>query len=206
MVCPITGGECKCTMKEQLRKLFTEHAVYTKFFIESKLTSLPDLDVITNRLLRNQKDIGDFIKPIVGENNGNMATKLLQEHILAAAGAVEAVKDGNTDKINNAINKVFANSKQVAQFLSSLNPEKLPFDAVLKMFNEHNQHVIDMAIAHSQNKFDEEIKHYDSYYTHMLALSDTLHAALEPAKTNRKLIFIIIFVVLIVIAKMKLNK
>lgn len=38
MICPIMqNGQCKCTQKEKLNKLFTDHAVYTKLYIDSAL-------------------------------------------------------------------------------------------------------------------------------------------------------------------------
>jgi len=179
MSCPITGDPtCKCTQKETLRKLFTEHAVYTKFYIESALQSLPDLGVITARLIKKQSDIGNYVKPVIGKKNGDTLTTLLKAHILAAADAVNAIKGKDKNVIDAAIKKVFSNSAQVAGFLSSLNPSKLPYETVSTMFNTHNQYVIDMATAHSQNEYDKEIELFDKYYTHMLMFSDTLNNAL----------------------------
>jgi hypothetical protein len=193
MNCPVTGEiHCKCennknldtfkttiTTKETLRKLFTDHAVYTKFYIECASSDLPDLKVITDRLLDNQKDIGDFIKPIVGNDNGNLVTKLLKEHILAAAGGVAALKSGNQDNIKNAVSKIFKNSEEVSKAISSLNPSGLPYDIVHKHFDEHNQYVIDIAKLHLEKKYSEEIKKYDAYYNHMLSFSDMLNNGLS---------------------------
>ena len=172
---------CKCTMKEKMRKLFTDHAFYTKFYIESALSDLPDVKVITNRLLQNQVDIGNFVKPVVGNVNGDHLASLLKEHILAAAGAVSAVKKEDEKEVKTAVDKVFANSWLVSQLLSSFNPEKLPFDVVLKIFNQHNQYVIDITTLHFNEDFEKEINTVDLYYQHMLMLSDTLHDALNPA-------------------------
>ena len=165
-------------MKQQLRKLFTEHAVYTKMYITSALHTLPDLEVLTNRLLRNQSDIGDFVKPIIGSNNGNKLTSLLKEHILAAAGAVNAVK--TKTGIDEAVKKVFANSEQVSKFLNSLNPSKLPLSEVHQMFDQHNKYVIQMTQLHNSGSYKEEIETYDKYYEHMLMFSDALYEALQP--------------------------
>jgi len=158
--------------------LFTQHAVYTKFYIESALQSLPDLTSITTRLYQNQTDIGNYVKPIVGATNGDTLTTLLKGHISAVAGAVSAIKGKDQTIINAAVNKVFVNSAQVAGFISSLNPSKLPYNTVLKMFNAHNQYVIDMTMAHSQNQYDRELQLFDEYYQHMMMFSDSLSGAL----------------------------
>jgi hypothetical protein len=78
------------------------------------------------------------------------------------------------------IAKLFANSRQVSMLLSSFNPEKLPFDTILKIFNQHNQYVIDMIKLHGLGKYEEEVKIFDEYYHHILMMSDTLHDALMP--------------------------
>lgn len=177
MLCLLTGNNvCLCTLKEKLRKLFTEHAVYTKFYITSASSNLPDLSFITARLLQNQTDIGNAVKPIIGDENGNKLTQLLKEHILAAANAISTVKLQSGTK--DAINKVLANSKLVAEFLSKLSP-KLNYDVVLKEFNQHNQYVIDITILHFEGKYEQEIKMYDAYYNHMLMFSDLLNSALS---------------------------
>ena len=100
--CPITGEvTCHCstpvtaiknpTLKEMLRKLFTDHGVITKMYITSAIHNLPDKDAITNRLLRNQEDIGNGVKKLVGEEAGNILTSLLKDHILKIAAALDAV-------------------------------------------------------------------------------------------------------------------
>lgn len=99
MTCPITGElKCKCmdknlvtfdpNIKDSLRKLFTDHAVYTKMFIESALEGIPDVKTIERRLMRNQEDIGNFLSLKLDSKKGKNITKLLKEHISLAAACV----------------------------------------------------------------------------------------------------------------------
>lgn len=160
-----------------LRKLFSEHAFYTKLYIESYFGDLPDLKSVITRLLKNQEDIGNGMKPIVGDKVGNIVTKLLKEHILAAAGAIDALK--NNGDLNEAVKKVFANSKQVAQALNSLHMKNVSYETLLKNFNHHNQYVVDIAKLHKNQEFEKELKLFDKYYTHMLYFSDLLSCGLS---------------------------
>lgn len=164
-----------------LRLLFTTHAVYTKFFIQSTMNDLPDLNVVTEKLLQNQKDIGKYIGgKLNSEQAGEKISQLLTQHILSASGAVSAVK--TQTGISEAVRKVFQNSREVALYLSSLNPQKLPFDEVLKMFNMHNQYVIDMTTLCYEKKYEQEYDTYDHYYLHMMDFSDTIANALKPTQ------------------------
>lgn len=167
-----------CPRKDQLRKLFTEHAVYTKFYIESALEALPDLSAITARLLQNQDDIANYLKPYIGVNKAAQLADLLKAHILAAAKVVAAAKEGDKAKLDEAVAGLFANSALVARLLSTFNPEVLTYDSVLCMFNSHNQYVIDMTTLHLQHKYEDELKVYDIYYAEILSMSDSIKKAL----------------------------
>ena len=49
-----------------MRKLWEDHITWTRLFIVSASADLPDSRPTTERLLRNQQDIGDAIKPFYG--------------------------------------------------------------------------------------------------------------------------------------------
>lgn len=184
MTCKCNCIGCTCTINQLVRKLFTEHAVYTKFFIESALYNLPDVDIITKRLLQNQIDIGQSIGKFVGSLQGDKLAKLLTDHILLAASAITASKT-NDKTLDQKIKELFKNSKQVAKFLSNLNPSILPFNEILKMFNQHNQYVLDITTLNLQKNFKQEYITYDKYYEHMLMMADLITDAL-PLKNLKK--------------------
>jgi hypothetical protein len=194
--CKITGeNNCKCLyetkthiethLKEVLRKLFTDHAVYTSFVLKSIVDGTKDdchrqassTTVFLDRLLLNQKDIGDQLKSHIGVANGNKLTKLLTTHIkLAGAVMTSAVK--NDKNLQKNIDSLFLNSDQVAAFLTSLNSKKLPYKTTQSMFHMHNQYVIDMTVARIHEDFHEEQLLYDSYYNELLSMSDAIYEAL----------------------------
>ena len=65
-----------------MRKLWEDHITWTRLFIVSASADLPDKQATTERLLRNQQDIGDAIKPFYGRAAGERLSALLTEHIL----------------------------------------------------------------------------------------------------------------------------
>src|SRR5262245_34680160 len=54
-----------------MRQLWEEHVTWTRLFIVSFVADLPDLQPTTDRLLQNQVDIGDAIKPYYGRAAAN---------------------------------------------------------------------------------------------------------------------------------------
>src|SRR5512138_3354556 len=66
-------------LRNAMRKLWADHTTYTHNYIVSALAGLPDLPAVTQRLLRNQDDIGGAIKPIYGEDAGKKLAALLRD-------------------------------------------------------------------------------------------------------------------------------
>lgn len=76
---PATAAE---TLSASMRRLWEDHIFWTRLYIVSVAAGLPDTTLTAQRLLRNQVDIGDAIKPIYGVAAGNRLTALLKQHIL----------------------------------------------------------------------------------------------------------------------------
>ena len=188
--CKIFGTPiCRCntlsatsksvTVKESWRKLFTDHAVYTKFYISSYLNNIADAPFLLDRLMENQKEIGDYLKDFVSESRGNEMTILLKEHISMVGNYLVALRTGTGTNIEKSYQEIFDNSSRVSKFLSTLNPEKLPFETVKKEFDQHNQFVVNLAQINMRKDYKNEIKEYDMYYNHMIQFSDILSSALS---------------------------
>ena len=61
-----------------MRVLWEDHITYTRNYIISSLAGLEDAGKVAERLLRNQDDIGNAIKPDYGEQAGMKLFALLR--------------------------------------------------------------------------------------------------------------------------------
>lgn len=184
--CPVTGEiHCKCLyprdknivllpvdLKSTLRKLFTDHAVYTALVMKSIVDHGKDTEILVNRLLSNQKDIGDQLRSILGDNKANTITFLLTEHVKLAGDVMKAASEKDKS-LDDKIRKLFANGDQIAAALSIVN-----YKIIQPMFHIHNQFVIDMTLARAQGRYSQEQELYDGYYTEILAMSDAIATGL----------------------------
>jgi hypothetical protein len=162
-----------------MRKLWEDHVTWTRLYIVSAVSNLPDKDATTQRLLQNQSDIGNAVASFYGNAAGEKLTGLLKDHILGAAALIEAAKSGDKAKINDASAKWYANGDQIADFLSSANPKAWP-DADLRAgMKMHLDETAKEAIDRLQGKYTDEIQDYDHIHTHILGLADLLSNGIE---------------------------
>jgi hypothetical protein len=77
---------------DRMRDLWSDHIVYTRSFIVSSTAGLGDTTEVLQRLLRNQDEIGEAIKPYYGEAAGSQLASLLRNHIQLAGKALVAAK------------------------------------------------------------------------------------------------------------------
>ena len=104
-------------LRRDMRKLWEDHITWTRLAIISLTTGSADGQATVARLLRNQVDIGNAIKPFYGKAAGNSLTGLLREHILIAADLFAAAKAGDQAKLADAQARWNANADEIAGFL-----------------------------------------------------------------------------------------
>src|ERR671939_1244844 len=131
------NNSAQSAFHDAMRKLWEDHITWTRVFIISAAADLPDKATATDRLLQNQVDIGNAIKPYYGDAAGAKLSALLKEHITTAAEVVAAAKANDTTKMADANKRWFANADAIAAFLSGANPKNWPAAEMTKMMHEH---------------------------------------------------------------------
>jgi len=156
-----------------MRQLWEEHIVYTRNYIISAVADLPDASAVAGRLLKNQDDIGNAIKPFYGDAAGNKLTALLRDHILTAVDVINAAKAGDKAQLTDTLGKWSANGKEIAAFLSGANPNwsKKTLEAMLQ---KHLDLTTGEVVGRLNKDWAADIKSYDEGHAHMLMFADTL--------------------------------
>jgi len=157
-----------------MRKLWEDHITWTRVFIISAAADLPDKDAVTQRLLQNQVDIGNAIKPYYGDAAGDQLTALLKDHILISADVVAAAKANDQAKLADANNRWSANADQIADFLSKANPKNWPDAEMRTMMHDHLKLTTDEAVARLHGDWAGDVKAYDAVHNQILNMADML--------------------------------
>lgn len=160
-------------LRLSMRKLWEDHIVYTRNFIISAIANLADIDAITQRLLKNQDDIGNATKPYYGSKFGNKLSQLLKIHILIAGYVVEDAIAKDTQKFNEDYVKWQNNANDIAKFLSENNPNWSE-EELKDMLYTHLKLTTGEVSSRLQENWQADINFYDKNHDHMLMFSDML--------------------------------
>jgi hypothetical protein len=163
---------------DAMRKLWEDHITWTRLAIISLAHDLPDLPATQARLLRNQVDIGNAIKPYYGRAAGDRLSALLKEHIVAAVALLQAAKAGDQNLIKQRSAAWYANGDQIADFLHSANPRNWPQKAMRQMMKEHLDQTLSEAVNRLTGKYAADLRDYDEIHHHILEMADTLSAGI----------------------------
>jgi len=164
----------QAALHDAMRKLWEDHVTWTRVFIISAAADLPDKSAATNRLLQNQVDIGNAIKPYYGEAAGNQLAALLKDHILISADVVAAAKANDQAKLNDANARWSANADQLAAFLAKANPKNWPEAEMRQMLHDHLKLTTNEAVARLHGDWAGDIAAYDAVHQQILQMADGL--------------------------------
>jgi hypothetical protein len=163
---------------DAMRKLWEDHITWTRMFIVEFAADSAATQPTLGRLLQNQVDIGDAIKPFYGDRAGSQLTALLKDHILIAGEILAAAKASDQAAVDEAVARWYANADDIAAFLAAANPANWPFDEMRAMLRDHLDLTLAEAVARLQGRFEADIAAYEEVHLQALQMADTLSAGI----------------------------
>jgi hypothetical protein len=175
---PATETRKAVALRTDMRQLWEDHITWTRLAIISLTTKSPDTEATVGRLLKNQTDIGNAVKPFYGRNAGNELTRQLRQHILIAADVIAAAKAGEAAKLADAQARWATNGDDIAKVLASVNPRFWKLAAMKAELRTHLKLTTDEVVARLQGDWQADVAAYDKIHVHALHLSDLLAAGI----------------------------
>jgi len=169
--------DVRVRLRDSLRMLWEQHVYWTRMFIISTAFSLPDLDPVTKRLLRNPKDFEAALKPFYGDMAASRFASLLTDHLTIAAELVKAAKAGDSNAAADAEKRWYANADKIAAFLASINPFWSESEW-RDMLHEHLALTKTEAVQILTKKYSESISTFDTIEKQALGMADTMAAGM----------------------------
>lgn len=150
-----------------------EHAIWTHHYIVSAEANLEDKDKVLARLMKNQDDIGNAIKPYYGSAAGKKLAQLLREHILLAGKVLEAAKANNQADLKKYNTAWFKNADDITDFLSKANPN-LNKKQLKDAFYTHLRMVTENVVSGLKKDWDTDILFFDKGEAHLIHIADII--------------------------------
>ena len=167
-------SEQRLVLHDNMRRLWEDHITWTRLFIVGAAADLPDTPATTQRLLRNQEDIGDAIKPFYGRAAGEKLTSLLRQHIVVAADLVAGATAGDKAAVERHSAAWYRNAREIADFLHAANPRHWARAEMRAMMREHLDLTLTEAVAHLERDHRTDIRTYDRIHRQILGMADML--------------------------------
>jgi hypothetical protein len=170
---------------DQMRKLWEDHVTWTRLAIVTFADGSAGFPATAARLLQNQTDIGNAIKPYFGTAAGDQLTALLRDHITIAVELLQAAKAGDSAALADASARWYANADDIADFLAAANPRFWPQAAMRAAMKAH----LDQTLAEAQHElggdYQASVADYEVIHAHILEMADTLSSGIMRAFPQR---------------------
>jgi hypothetical protein len=167
------NSEAAVALKQDMRRLWTDHVVWTRDYIIAALGDQPDAQAAANRLMKNQEDIGRAVANFYGDTNGQQLTALLKEHISIAVDLVKAAKASDKSAQQQANSRWQQNAEQIADALSKANPN-WPRATLVDLMKMHLSTTATEVVARLNKNWEEDVRAFDAVYDHILKMSDAI--------------------------------
>jgi hypothetical protein len=168
-----TSNPAAVTLRQDMRKLWTDHVVWTRDYIVAAVGDQPDAQAAANRLMKNQEDIGNAVGTIYGAPAGQQLTTLLKEHISIAVDLIKAAKAGDKGSQQKADARWQQNGVAIAELLSKANPN-WPRATLVDLMRMHLSTTTSEVVARLNKNWDEDVRAFDEVYRHILMMADAL--------------------------------
>lgn len=162
------------SLRSSLRRLWTDHVVWTRMYVEHAAAGQDDdAGAAAGRLLKNQEAIGNAVVSFYGAAAGKALADLLKEHILIAVELVAAAKSGDQAKFQKEDARWTKNADDIAGLLAGANPN-WPKSDVVDLLGQHLALTKNETVARLQQNWGADVEAFDQIFTEILTVSDVL--------------------------------
>jgi hypothetical protein len=170
---------------DDMRKLWEDHVTWTRLAIVTFADGSAGFPATADRLLQNQADLGESIKPFYGDAAGERLTELLRGHISIAVEILKAARDGDTALLADARTRWYANADEIADFLSAANAKYWPADVMRDQMRHHLDETFAEAAHELGGDHAASVADYEGIHAHILEMADMLSDGLIAAFPSR---------------------
>jgi len=169
---PVTAHQLR--LHDHMRKLWESHVTWTRLAIVTFADGSAGFDATAQRLLRNQQDIGHAFARFYGTKTGDHLASLLHDHIAIAVELLQAAQANDQTAVADASTRWYANAREIADFISSLDRHVWPRTEMRSMMKTHLDQTLAEAVDELTGHYHRGIREYGAIERHILEMADML--------------------------------
>ena len=105
-----------------MRFVWEQHVYWTRMLLLSIAHRLGDQKYVTERLLRNPRDIANIFEEYYGKEIADKIAGLLTEHLQIGAELITALRDKKSEEAEKLTNQWYINADKMADAFAGINP------------------------------------------------------------------------------------
>ena len=160
-----------------LERLMGEHWYLAGLSTRAGLQSAQDADEAMNALSANSAELTAAIGSIYGADAGEAFDTLWRTHIDFYLAYVEATRDGDDERKQEALDGLGEYRSEFSAFLSGANPH-LSAQQLQRLLGEHTGHLVSHVDAYDAGEFDRAYRISREAFAHMGTIGEGLAAAI----------------------------
>ena len=168
---PCRGCEKETALSENMRLAWAQHVYWTRMLLLSIAERLDDQSEVTDRLLRNPKDIADIFAGYYTKDAAAAISKLLTEHLITGAEIITALRDGKAETAKALDEKWYKNADEMSAAFSGINPY-YNRDELQKMLYKHLDLTKEEVAARLGKAYKKDIEAFDRVEKEAMSMSD----------------------------------
>lgn len=157
-----------------MKELWNAHMYWTLITVDAFFNDPKGLSAKLNRLLQNQREIGNAIVPFYGQAAGDQLAALLTEHIELAVPVLKAAQENNTADLEVAVKEWYRNAKDIGAFLAQANPKNWTAAETQGALEMHITHTIAYSVSILKGDYSQSFGGFEEALGHMVFLGDYL--------------------------------
>lgn len=152
------------------RYVWDEHVFYTRNAIISILENLADAEYVTNRLIENQNNIGNLMRPYYSADVVDEYVSLLKDHIALVAEFAKAVRDKKD--IMPIQSQMQSNSAAIVSFLNTADPNRWSTTVVNNLWSKHMDYTAQQVMSRVNKEWLTDIAAADENHKVITEFAD----------------------------------
>ena len=155
----ITFSQMQMTF--DIRTLYRRLAVLTRTYMRNRYYNIDQPDALFDRLYLEYLDLGTMLHLNFGRENQDRYSQMLGQFVIALRELISAQIEGNTEGVNQNLQRLYENLDTRGAFLEAMNPY-WSADEYRSLFETYSQYLIEDANAISSGNFNEDIAIFDN--------------------------------------------